>query len=150
MKKCFLIFSFLLCINLFTACSATVSFIVVNDTDEEITLEYSLNEQGLPPNKSIFGPLVAKVSGKLSWDADDWSPMDKNLYVYSDGKFTLKVSPKEAVKILTDDDYRVREGVKKFAVNDLKIRGDGKEVYFQNSKRLFEEFNLNDFKIIYR
>jgi MFS superfamily sulfate permease-like transporter len=66
-------------------------------------------------------------------------------------KFTLKINPKEAVIIESKDSYYIdRDGEKAIDLIDLRIKDNGKEIYFENSKRLLEEFKKNDFEITYK
>lgn len=134
-----------------SGCTGLVRFVVVNESNNEITIEYSLKKEGLPPYKSIYNPEVLILDGSKSWSENDWKPLPKERFSYNDGKFTVTISPKQAVTIEIDDDHKIYDqGWKGFVTKDLKITEQGKEVYFQNNENLFNEFQINDYRINYK
>ena len=69
----------------------------------------------------------------------------------SENKFTLKINPKEAVTVESKDTYDIdTNGAEAINLLSLRIKDNGKEIYFENSERLLEEFKKNDFEIEYK
>lgn len=152
MKKLFL-FTIVVCSAFFlSACQIYKNFVVRNASDSEITLEYTLREAFLRQG-DIVKPKVESTENFLWFPQRKWIPMSDARYNFDNGgrKFTLKINPKEAVIIESKDSYYIdRDGEKAIDLIDLRIKDNGKEIYFENSKRLLEEFKKNDFEITYK
>jgi len=101
----------------------------------------------------IVNPKVESTE-KSSWFAPkEWIPMSEDHYHFDKGenKFTLKINPNEAVAIESKDTYFIdKNGAEAINLLNLRIKDNGKEIYFENGERLLEEFKKNDFEIEYK
>lgn len=147
MKKIILFFTIVYSVIFLLACTIHKKFVVKNESDRKITLEYQVKEG------SFFPPEIDS-SDKSKWfTPKEWIPMsaDKFNFDEKEGKYTFTLNPKEEVAIESEDVRDIdKEGAKSFDLISLRIIDNGKEIYFDNSERLFNEFKDNDFEMKYK
>jgi hypothetical protein len=154
MRKLFL-FIITVCLSfLLSACQVYQNFVVINSSENEIEIEYTLRKTGLPPEESLFLPQRTSLENWNSrFGKKDWEEMSNDRFRYEaiERKFFVKLNPKEVVLIEQEDSFDMdKQKEKSFDLIDLRIKDNGKELYFENGRRLFEEFEKNDFQIIYK
>lgn len=105
-------------------------------------------------NEDLITPLMMSAAKRNSWfNRNDWEQMPEDRYTvdYKAKKGAIKIKPQEAVMIHKErDNSDIKEIEKNFDLKNLRIKENGKEIYFEDSKRLFEEFTKNDFEITYK
>ena len=132
----------------FSACTLIQNLMVVNSSDENIEIQYETKDR-------TFLPEITSESNLNNWRffQKDWDKMPIEQYSFSEHKksVTVKIKPHEVVKVGWGDPYYFDKGdYNYFALKTLKIKGNNKEVYFENSSKLLNEFRENDYQIIYR
>lgn len=129
-------------------------FVIVNDSDNTIEIEYAIKDSGMMPQEDLFLPQTTTLANWRKWfRRREWQPKPPAEYDFVDneGKFKVKLKPKEVLLIEREDSFFINEDSENgYDLRDLRIRDDGKEIYFENSKRLLEEFKNNEFAIIYK
>ncbi|HXG83554.1 MAG TPA: hypothetical protein VNI84_05940 [Pyrinomonadaceae bacterium] len=154
--RSFVLFGLIICSLVFlSACTLIQNFMVVNSSGEEIEIEYELKDSAFEYGKSIFLPERTSISNFTTWRIfqKEWEKMPTEQYSFDKNTkiFKVKIKPYEVVKIAWADPSHIREsGDKTIDLKTLRINGNNKEIYFENSKKLLEEFKKNDFQIIYR
>ena len=129
-------------------------FVIVNASDNTIEIEYVIKESGMLPQENLFLPQTITLVDWGKWfGRKNWQPKlpEEYDFVDSERKFRVKLKPKEVLLIEREDSFFIKEdGEHGYDLKDLRIRDNGKEIYFENSKRLLEEFKSSDFAIIYK
>lgn len=147
MKKIILFFTIACSVIFLLACTIHKKFVVKNESDRKITLEYRVKEGN-------FFPPEIDTSDKSKWfTPKDWTRMsaDKFQFDEKEGKCTVTLNPKEEIAVESEDVRDIdKEGAESFDLISLRIIDNGKEIYFDNSERLFNEFKDNDFEIKYK
>ncbi len=131
------------------ACTLIQNLMVVNSSDEEIEVLYEKKDF------SVYPLEVTSESNFNKWGVfqKDWDKMPTEQYSFSEDKKTVKVKMKsrEVVKVGWGDPYYFKKGDDSHLnLKTLKIKGNNKKVYFENSAKLLNEFKKNDYQIIYR
>ncbi len=143
---------FVLCFSL-SGCVAFERFIIINENDKPIFIEYKLKEMdeiSHPSSRSI--EVISSKELDAWFGEENWKPIS-NDRINSDNsnKFILRLNPKEAVTIEEEDIFYIKNDKEKaLDIKELKITDEGKEIYFKTDKKLFEEFVKQDFKIRYK
>jgi hypothetical protein len=149
MKREFSLVLIISAVYLLTACTLIQDLIVVNSSDEEIEIQYELKQW------ERFHPEITSVGNLNAWKIlqKDWDKMPGEQFGFDEKAktFKVKVKPRQAVKIGWGDPYHLeKEDDYHFNFQTLKIKGDNKEIYFETSSKLLDEFRKNDFRIVYR
>ncbi len=145
-----IIFGLTVCaISVISACTLIQNLMIVNSSDEEIDVQYELKDS------SNFLPETTSESNFNTWKflQKDWDKMPTEQYNLDERNKTVKVKikPHEVVKIGSGDPYYFEKNdYNHFNLKTLKIKGNNKEIYFENSSKLLDEFKKNDFQIIYK
>lgn len=147
MKKIIFFITIVCSVIFFAACTIHKKFVVKNEADRKIILEYRIKEGN-------FFPPEIDSSDKSKWfTPKDWTPMsvDKFQFDEKEGKYTVILHPKEEIAVESEDIRDIeQEGAESFDLISLRIIDNGKEIYFENTERLFNEFKENDFEIKYK
>jgi hypothetical protein len=154
MRTFFLITS-LICLSfILSGCTIRKPFVIRNESDKEIIVEYTMKASDSNGYVNVIKPLMMPVAKRKSWfNNNDWEQMPEECFTfdYKERKGTIRIKSQEAVSIYeVEYSSNIKELKKDFDLIDLKIKDNGKEIYFENSERLFEEFIKNDFEIIYK
>lgn len=132
------------------ACSYSVDFVVVNESDRTIEIEYKIltkNVYTAPSEEGRLSPnlIPAKVS-LLTWERpvrrDDWQPVAPGEYVFDahTGTVKFRLPPRQALRILTaSDGLFFRDGYKHFPITKLEIKGESGRISFEGAQ-LFKQF----------
>ena len=140
----------LILVLLHAACSYSVTFVLVNESDSAIEIEYSILTRNIytPPSQtdSLAGHLVPARVSLLTWERnvthEDWVPVPPEQYSFDPktGTVKFKIAPREAVRILTaGDSLFFRDGYRYFPITKLEIRGESGKLTFEGPQ-LFKQF----------
>lgn len=148
--KSFFYFALLVCSLVFlSSCTLIKYFIVVNSSDEDIEIQYETKKPSdLPLEVTTESNLDALGFFQKAWDR---LPIEQ--YNLSEDKRIVKVrlKPHQAVKIGSGDPYYLNKGDDSyFDLKTLEIKGKNKEIYFENSLKLLNEFRKKDYQITYK
>ncbi len=156
MKKYFLLGAIIFKVIFLSACQIVENFIIINASENMIDVEYSIKDpvKMMQHGKRKFLPEVKSLANGKGWfNQRKWKKMLPSQYTFDAGerKFRMKLNPKEEIIIERRDSYYIeKDGEKAISLKTLKIKDNGKEIYFVNSKSILEEFKKNDFQIIYK
>jgi hypothetical protein len=139
-----------------SACSYFVNFIVVNETDAAIEIEYTMKLDGdlsasdgeeRQVQTADMPAMVDLKKWKTRFAQDDWQSKRSAItkFDFETGRFTVRIGPNEAMRILTNSDaLYFRDGYKHFPISKLEIHGDEGNMSFQ-SPELFWQFAEKDY-----
>jgi hypothetical protein len=133
------------------ACSGSVEFVLLNESDTAIEVEYVADMKSYMPPGSAEVPeaFIPKTMSYGKWESshthEDWTPLtdaDYNVDI-SRGKFRLTVPPRTALRLSrVDDSIFFRDSYKDFQLKKLEMRGIYGNVSFEGTQ-LFREFTRN-------
>lgn len=158
MKKIFLL-SFVVLSTLFlTACSYSVNFILVNDSNAPIEIEYESIFQLKTLEDTELQPYQMNYSDLTSWFGDkskNWKKLSANEYSFDaeNQKCKITLAPGKALKILsTNDMMYFIEDYDGFEITKIKLTGKNGVVIFEGNRMFtqFEELNFTNRFIKYR
>jgi hypothetical protein len=142
-------FIMLICL-MSSACSYSVDFIVVNESDTEIELEYTLSKEHYNPaseTPTLHEYLVPARMDLSIWQTrfkrEDWRNVAENEYLFDSktGKCKVKIAPKQALRIVKTSDYLFfGDNYKDFQIAELEIKGENGRVVLE-SLQLFKQFS---------
>lgn len=153
MKKYFLFGAVIFTVIFLSSCQLMENFTIINASENVIEVEYSVKDPVMMPHGK-FLPEIKSLADRKGWfNQKEWKKMSSSQYTFDAGerKFRMKLNPKEEMIIDRTDSYYIeKDGEKAIGLKNLKIKDNGKEIYFVNSKSILEEFKKNDFQIIYK
>jgi hypothetical protein len=135
----------------FQACSGSVEFVLVNESDTTIEVEYVADMKSYLPQGSAEVPeaFTPKTMSYGKWEGGhthaDWTPLTNNEYSVdpSHGKFRIIVPPRTALRLSeVSDSIFFSDSYKDFQLKKLQIRGLYGNVSFEGIQ-LFREFTRN-------
>lgn len=144
------------------ACSFGVNFVVVNESDSEIELEYVLSTENyavLPETKKPSENFVPAKMDLAVWESrfnrEDWVEISETEYQYDlkKGRLKLKIAPHQAVKILqTDSGALFEDSHKRFQITRLEISGENGKIAFEGAQlvKQFAKRNNSNYFIAYK
>ncbi len=132
-----------------SSCTLIQNLMIVNSSIEEIEIRYEKKDS------SVFPIEVTSESNFNTWRflQRDWDKMPTERYSFSEDKrtITVKMMPREVIKVGYGDPYYFeKDDDEHLNLKTLRIKGNNKEIYFENSSKLLSEFKKNDYKIIYK
>lgn len=144
------------------ACRFSVDFVVVNESDSEIELEYvvSLEDYFISPDAKMPSENLIPAKMDLSiWQSrfgdKDWAKFSETEYQFDlkTGKCRVKIAPRQAVKILqTSSDVFFEGNHEDFQITKLEINGEAGKLAFEGEQllRQFSKRNNSNFFITYK
>jgi hypothetical protein len=154
--KRFFLFGLICCPLIFlAACQHIQNFMIVNNSGEEIQVQYELKDSAFLGGKSEIIPEITTVNNLNAWRLlqKTWEKMPGEQYSFDKATktFKVKVKPYHVISIGWADPYFLgKEGEKYFDIKYLKISGENKELLFENSQKLLIEFQKDDYQITYK
>ena len=133
-----------------TACSYRVDFVLVNESNETVEVEYTLSVNGYVPPAQPFVSLPDHLSpfktSLQKWEGgareNDWRESIPGQFHFDPetGRVRLKLGPREVVRIAElNDSILFRDGYRRFPVTRLEIRGESGRVVYEGA-RVFVQF----------
>ncbi|PYT00337.1 MAG: hypothetical protein DMF63_07125 [Acidobacteria bacterium] len=134
-----------------SACSYSVTFALVNESDKTIEVEYAVLAKNIftaPSQTDSLAPSLAPARVPiLVWERDvtqeDWIPVPSEQYTYDPktGTVRFRIAPHEAVRILTaGGDMFFRDGYRDFPITRLEMKGETGKMTFEGAPQLFKQF----------
>lgn len=164
MKRIIASASLLILVFLHSACSYSVTFVIVNESDQEVEIEYTILTKNIftspSQTESLAAELVPARVSLITWERnvthEDWVPVRPEQYAFDSrtGILKLRIAPREAVRILTaGDSMFFRDGYRYFPIAKLEIKGETGKMTFDGGPQLFKQFqekNSGNYFIAYR
>lgn len=130
------------------ACSYSVEFVLVNESDTTIEVEYS--GERMVSNSSgeteIVQGFIPKTMSYGKWDGsyqqEDWTPLPSTEFQVNPviDRFKLKVPPRTVLRLAqVSDMVFFQEGYRDFEIKSIKIRGLYGSMAFEGVE-LFRQF----------
>jgi hypothetical protein len=137
---------------LFSACSYTYDYVVVNKSNELIEVQYKLTRRA-PENLGKFVDirLPAKASvTEFEKSKPEWRDLQKEEYSFdnSTGTFTVKVAPDEALLVDSFSDAAGDEG--RFGIASITINGSKGSINLQGRQAQTQFKPESDTKYVIR
>ncbi len=138
------------------ACSFSIDFAIINNSDSEIEVEYILKAKlpalTQPPEK----PWKMNASNYNSWfSSEEWVEVaDKDFnYDPNTKKVKLKLLPNEVLRLTFVFDHQVKnEDIENFPIESVRLNGKQGEVIYQGNAfyKQFEKKNIQNYFITYK
>ena len=153
----------LVLVFLHSACSYRVTFVLVNESDQAIEVEYAIMAKNIftspGQTESLAEELLPATVALITWERnvtrEDWVPVRPEQYAFDPrtGIVKLRIPPREAARILTGgDSLFFRDGYRHFPITKLEIRGETGRMTFEAPQlfKQFQEKNSGNYFIAYR
>lgn len=153
MKKLLLLNLIITMVLISSACSYSVNFVVLNHSNEQIEVEYTLKNPGLDGESTPFK--MSQDEWNRWFGESKWRQISQDEYRFNTEtkKITVKAAPNEVVRILSMSDgiYFV-ENYEHFQVTNIKISGKNGTIIYEGNQlyKQFEEKNYTNRFIIYK
>lgn len=138
------------------ACSYSIEYAIVNNSDSEIKVEYVLKGNLAALTDSTVRPKKMDISKYNSWfSSKEWSEVaDKDFnYDPNTKKCKLKLLPNEVLRLTYIIDNQMQNGeIKDFPIESVRLNGTSGELIYQGNEfyKQFKEQNMQNYFISYK
>lgn len=139
-----------------SACSFSIEFAIINDSDSEIEVEYVLKAKLPALTNPTERPMKMNASKYNSWfSSKEWVEVaDKDFnYDPNTKKCKLKLLPNEVLRLTFVSDSQMKNGeIKDFPIESLRLNGTRGELTYQGNEfyKQFKEQNMQNYFISYK
>jgi hypothetical protein len=115
------------------ACSFSVDFAVINESERPIDITYKIGETGIEPLAATRKPAILPASRISSREWQELSPAE---YSFDSEKRTVTVSlrPGHALRVYQGGEGDAHSGGGNFIIRELSLRGPGGEVTYKGDQ----------------
>ncbi len=150
MKRIFAASTILIYCLFLQACSYSVDFVLVNESDTTVEIEYLIEGVGSGSGTEqlkISDRFIPKTMSFGKWDSsherDDWTPLGSNEFKVDLDRGTIKIRipPRTALRLAeVSDSVFFGDGYRNFELKELEVRGLYGNIKFEGVQ-LFRQFN---------
>jgi hypothetical protein len=133
-----------------SACSYSVNFVVINNSDSVLEVEYTILGGGDNPARISLAEWNKWFGGEKEWRE---IPQDEYRFEPETGKYKLKIAPNEVVKIFKRNDWMYSiENYQDFELINIQLTGESGKVGYEGNQifKQFEEKNYSNRFIAYK
>lgn len=144
-KLCSALFIVIVCLFL-QACSYSVEFVFVNESDTVIEVEYvaqgiSYGDDGPTVQRQFVPHTMTYGKWDLGYEREDWQPVKETAYRVDlpAEKFVIKLPPRTALRLAEVNDSVIFRKGEDFELKRLQVRGAYGNMSFEG-RQLFNQF----------